>query len=29
MKFLQPTFNKGSTSPVAHHSAEIVEEKSY
>ena len=27
--FLQPTFNKGSTSPLAHHPAEVVEEKSY
>jgi hypothetical protein len=26
---LQPTFNKGSTSPLAHQSVEIVEEKSY
>jgi hypothetical protein len=28
IKFLQPTFNKGSTSPLAHYSEE-VEEKSY
>jgi hypothetical protein len=27
--FLQPTSNKGSTSPLAHHPAEVVEEKSY
>ena len=26
---LQPTFNKRSTSPPAHHPAEVVEEKSY
>jgi hypothetical protein len=25
----QPTFNKGSTSPLAQHPAEVVEEKSY
>jgi hypothetical protein len=24
---LQPTFNKGSTSPLAHHLAEVVEEE--
>ena len=29
MNFLQPTFNKGSTSLLAHHPAEVVEEKSY
>ena len=29
INFLQPTFNKGSTSPLAHHPAEVVEEKSY
>jgi hypothetical protein len=29
INFLQPTFNKGSTSPLAHNSAEVVEEKSY
>jgi hypothetical protein len=29
MKFLQPTFNKGSISSLAHHPAELVEEKSY
>ena len=27
IKFLQPTFNKGSTSPLACHPAEVVEEK--
>jgi hypothetical protein len=27
--FMQPTFYKGSTSPLAHHPAEVVEEKSY
>lgn len=25
--FLQPTFSKGSTSPLSHHPAEAVEEK--
>ena len=29
INLLQPTFNKGSTSPLAHHPAEVVEEKSY
>jgi hypothetical protein len=28
-KKLQPTFNKGSTSPLANHPPEVVEEKSY
>lgn len=27
--FLQPPFNMGSTSPLAHHSDKVVEEKSY
>jgi hypothetical protein len=26
---MKPTFNKGSTSPLAHHPAVVVEEKSY
>ena len=29
IQFLQPSFNKGSTSPLAHHPAEVVEDKSY
>lgn len=29
INFLQPIFIKGSTSPLAHHPAEVVEEKSY
>ena len=29
INFLQLTFNKGLTSPLAHHPAEVVEEKSY
>ena len=29
INFLQPTFNKVSTSPLAHHPEEAVEEKSY
>lgn len=28
-KFLQPTFSKGPTSPLSHHPAEVVGEKSY
>jgi hypothetical protein len=27
INFLQPTFNKGSTSSLAHHSAEVVGER--
>jgi hypothetical protein len=29
INFLQPTYNKGLTSSLAHHQAEVVEEKSY
>lgn len=29
MNLLQLTFNKGSTSPLAHYPAEVAEEKSY
>jgi hypothetical protein len=29
INFLQPNFNKGSPSPLAHHPAEVVEEESY
>jgi hypothetical protein len=29
INFFQPTFNKGSTSPLAHQPAEVVEAKSY
>jgi hypothetical protein len=28
-KFLQPTFNKGLTSPLSHHPAEVIEKESY
>jgi hypothetical protein len=29
IKFLQPIFNKGSTSPLAYHPAEVMEQNSY